>query len=44
MCSAVEVIRLEEPDEIFAAYEKAYSRDDGVATICVEYGDYYNEK
>ena len=44
MCSTVEVIRLEEPEEIFAAYAKAYNRKDGIATLCVEYGDYYNEK
>ena len=44
MCSTVEIIRLEEPEEIFVAYEKAYNRDDGVATICVEYGDHFNEK
>ena len=44
MCSNIDIIKLEEPNDIFAAYEKAYERDDGVATICVEYGDYYIEK
>ncbi len=44
MCSTVEVIRLEEPGDVFPAYEKALLRDDGRNTIVVEYGDYYNEK
>ena len=44
MCTTIEVIRLEEPEDIFPAYEKALSRDDGRNTILVEYGDYYNEK
>ena len=40
----IEIIRLEEPKEIFKAYKKAYLRKDGKSTILVEYGDYYNEK
>jgi pyruvate/2-oxoglutarate/acetoin dehydrogenase E1 component len=44
MCTTIEVIRLEEPSEIFPAYEKALLRDDGRSTILVEYGDFYNEK
>jgi pyruvate/2-oxoglutarate/acetoin dehydrogenase E1 component len=44
MCSTVEVIRLEDPADIKPAYERAYNRNDGRATICVEYGDYYNSK
>ena len=44
MLKTVEVIRLEEPDQIFPAYKKAYERVDGKSTIIVEYGDYYNEK
>lgn len=44
MCSTVEVIRLEEPEEVYPAYQKALLRDDGRNTIIVEYGDYYNEK
>jgi pyruvate/2-oxoglutarate/acetoin dehydrogenase E1 component len=44
MCSNIEVLRLDQPDKIFASYEKAYLRDDGKSTILVEYGDYYNEK
>jgi pyruvate/2-oxoglutarate/acetoin dehydrogenase E1 component len=44
MCSTVEVIRLDEPSDIFSAYEKALLREDGRSTLIVEYGDYYNEK
>lgn len=44
MCPNVEVIRLDEPEQIFPAYEKALNREDGKSTILVEWGDYYNEK
>ena len=44
MCSTVEVIKLNEPKDIFPSYEKALNRSDGNSTILVEYGDYYNEK
>ena len=44
MCSTIEIIRLEEPKDVFPAYEWALLRDDGRSTIIVEYGDYYNEK
>ena len=44
MCTTIEVIRLEEPSEIFPAYEKALLRDDGRSTLLVEYGDFYSEK
>jgi pyruvate/2-oxoglutarate/acetoin dehydrogenase E1 component len=44
MCPNIEVIRLDEPGQIFPAYEKALLREDGKSTLLVEYGDYYNEK
>ncbi len=44
MCHNIEVIRLDEPQDIFPAYQKALEREDGKSTIVVEYGDYYNEK
>lgn len=44
MMTNVEVIKLEEPENIFPAYKKAYERVDGKSTVLVEYGDYYNEK
>ena len=44
MCKNIEVIRLEEPEDIFPAYHKALHREDGKSTIVVEYGDYHSEK
>jgi len=44
MCTTIDVIRLEDPKEIYPAYQKALLRDDGRSTILVEYGDYYGEK
>lgn len=44
MLTNVEVIRLDEPEQIFEAYQNAYNRTDGKSTILVEWGDYYNEK
>jgi len=44
MCQNIEVIRLDEPEQILPAYQKALEREDGKSTIVVEYGDYYNEK
>lgn len=44
MCTTIEVIRLDEPADIFPAYEKALLRDDGRSTLLVEWGDYYGEK
>jgi pyruvate/2-oxoglutarate/acetoin dehydrogenase E1 component len=44
MCSTVEVIRLDEPEDIFPAYQRALMRDDGRSTLLVEWGDYYGEK
>ena len=44
MLKTIEIIRLEEPEQIFLAYKKAFEREDGKSTILVEYADYYNEK
>jgi len=44
MCPNIEIIRLDEPEDIFPAYEKALNRSDGKSTILVEWGDYYGEK
>jgi pyruvate/2-oxoglutarate/acetoin dehydrogenase E1 component len=44
MLTNIEIIELNEPEDIFPAYEKAYTRSDGKSTILVEYGDYYNER
>lgn len=44
MCTTIEVIRLDEPEQIFPAYERALLREDGRSTLLVEHGDFYNEK
>jgi len=44
MVQNIEIIRLEEAEDVFFAYHKAYHRTDGKSTIIVEYGDYYSEK
>jgi len=44
MLRNVEVIRLDEPEQIFESYIKAYERTDNKSTILVEWGDYYQEK
>lgn len=44
MLKRVEVIVFHEPNQIFTAFQKSYTRNDGFSTILVEYGDYYNEK
>ena len=44
MCTTLEVIQLNNAEEVFPAYKKAYERNDDMNTILVEYGDYYNEK
>lgn len=44
MCPNIEVIRLDEPQDIFPAYQRALEREDGKSTIVVEYSDYYGEK
>lgn len=40
----INVVRLDEPDQIFDEYKLAYERTDGKSTILVEWGDYYKEK
>ena len=44
MMKNVEVIRLDEPEQIFPAYKRALERADGKSTILVEWGDFLNEK
>lgn len=45
MLKHTEVIRLDEPKQIFPAYELALARaKEGKATVVVEWSDYYNEK
>jgi len=44
MLKNIEVIRLDQAEQIFPAYQKALEREDGKSTIVVEWGDFYNEK
>ena len=44
MCTTIEVIRLEEPEQVVPAYAHALERSDGRSTLLVEYGDFYSEK
>lgn len=44
MCDFVDIIRLDEPNQIFEAYQYAYLRTDNRPTVLVEWGDFYNEK
>jgi len=44
MCNFVDIIKLDEPNQIFEAYQYAFERTDNRPTILVEWGDYYNEK
>lgn len=44
MCDWVDIIRLDEPNQVFEAYQYAYERIDNRPTILVEWSDFYNEK
>jgi pyruvate/2-oxoglutarate/acetoin dehydrogenase E1 component len=44
MLKNVEVIRLDDAEAVVPAYRRALERDDGMSTILVEWGDFYNEK
>jgi pyruvate/2-oxoglutarate/acetoin dehydrogenase E1 component len=44
MLKNIEVIELNEPEDIYPAYEKALNRQDGVSTILVEYADHSKTK
>lgn len=40
----IDVVELEEPEDVFPAYERAYLRDDGRSTLIIEHGNYYGDK
>ena len=40
----IDIVRLENPEDIFPAYKYALERTDDRQTLLVEYGDYYSEK
>ena len=43
MCPNLNVVRLDNSDEIFDEYKKAFERDDGVSSLLIEWSDRYNE-
>lgn len=44
MTTEVSVVVLEEPEEIFPAFQYAYERPDNRSTLLIEYGGYYGTK
>lgn len=44
MFSWIEVVELNEPEEIFPAYQRALERDDQRSTMLIEHGNYYQQK
>ena len=44
MLTDVEVIKLNEPEEIFPAFKHAYEREDGKSSLIIEYAEYYGTK
>ena len=42
--SWIEVVELENPEDIFPAYQHALEREDNKSTLIIEHGNYYNEK
>ena len=44
ICTEIDVIMLNEPEEIFPAFKYAYQRKDSKSSLIIEHGDYYNEK
>ncbi len=44
MFSWIEVVELNEPEEIFPAYQHALERSDGKSTLLIEHGNFYQQK
>ncbi len=44
MFSAIEVVEINEPEEIFPAYKHAFERLDNRSTLLIEHGNYYQQK
>ena len=44
MLTDVNVVELIEPEQIFPAFKEAYEREDGRATLLIEYGEFYGTK
>ncbi len=44
MFTWIDVVELEEPEDIFPAYQHALEREDQKATLIIEHGNYYGSK
>jgi pyruvate/2-oxoglutarate/acetoin dehydrogenase E1 component len=44
MAPNLEIVRLDEPEDIYPAYKKAADRTDGVSSLIIEWGDFYGTK
>ncbi len=44
MFTWVDVVELNEPGDVFPAYEKALTRADSKSTLIIEHGNFYNQK
>ena len=44
MLTEVNVVVLEEPEQIFPAFQLAYERPDSKSTLLIEYGEYYETR
>jgi pyruvate/2-oxoglutarate/acetoin dehydrogenase E1 component len=44
MLAHMDVVELNEPADIFPAYERALTRTDGKPMLLIEHGNHYNDK
>jgi len=44
MFATIDVVELNEPEDIFPAYQHALEREDNRSTLLIEHGNYYNQK
>jgi len=44
MAPNLEIVRLDEPEDIYPVYKKAADRTDGVSSLIIEWGDFYGTK
>ena len=44
MFTTINVVELNEPEEIFPAYQQALERKDNCSTLLIEHGNFYNQK
>ena len=42
--SWIDVVELQEPEQIFPAYQHALEREDSKSTLMIEHGNYYSQK